>query len=120
MCNCSFSLALLICQATLEQHLAEKAVEMRILQELNDRLSAQASSLQQQLSSLQMARSIQDVGHMRGQQHPLLSTMLCACMSIIVPDSCAVVVELQTACCFVHGYTVTQTLLSHEQDVQAL
>ncbi|KAL0047584.1 hypothetical protein WJX82_007018 [Trebouxia sp. C0006] len=47
-------------QATLEQHLAEKAVEMRILQELNDRLSVQASSLQQQLSSLQMARSIQD------------------------------------------------------------
>ena len=71
-----------MCQATLEQHLAEKAVEMQILQEQNDRLRAQASSLQQQLNSLQVARSMQDVGHMRGQQHPVLSTMMCACMSI--------------------------------------
>jgi len=69
-------------QATLEQHLAEKAVEMQILQEHNDRLKAQVSSLQQQLSSLQMAPNMQHVGHMHGQQHSVLPTMMCACMSI--------------------------------------
>ncbi|KAL0028801.1 hypothetical protein WJX79_008450 [Trebouxia sp. C0005] len=47
-------------QATLEQRLAEKAVEMQILQEQNDRLRAQVSNLQEQLSSLQMAPSVQD------------------------------------------------------------
>jgi len=92
-------LALLMCQATLEQHLAEKAVEMRMLQQQNDRLRAQASSLQQQLSSLQMAQSMQDVGHMHEQQHPVLSTMMCACMSIILSARCAVVVELQSTDC---------------------
>ena len=75
-------LALLKSQAALEQHLAEKAAEMQILQEQNDRLRAQASSLQQQLSSLQMAASMPDVGHMRRQQHPVLSTMMCICMSM--------------------------------------
>lgn len=111
-----------MCQAALEQHLAEKAVEMRILQEQNDWLRAQASSLQQQLSSLQMAQSMQDVGHMHGQHHPVLSTMMCARMSIY----CQLAVlswfgyRVLTACCFMYGYKVTQTLLLHEQNVHAL
>ena len=107
-----------MCQATLEQRLAEKAVEMQILQEQNDRLRAQVSNLQEQLSSLQMAPSVQDVGHMRRQQHPVLSTMICACMCIY----CQLAVlswisyRVLAACCFVHGCAVTQMLLSHEQD----
>ncbi|KAL0037551.1 hypothetical protein WJX77_002149 [Trebouxia sp. C0004] len=47
-------------QATLEQHLAEQAAEMQILQEQNDRLRAQVRSLQQQLTGLQTASSVQD------------------------------------------------------------
>lgn len=92
---------------------------MRILQEQNDWLTAQASSLQQQLSSLQMAQSMQDVGHMHGQQHPVLST--CACMSMY----CQLAVlswfsyRVLTACCFVHGYIVTQMLLLHAHRISS-
>jgi len=92
-------LALLMSQATLEQHLAEKAVEMQILQEHNDRLKAQVSSLQQQLSSLQMAPDMQDVGHMHGQQHSVLPHHDVCMHEHILSASCAVVVELQSANC---------------------